>query len=205
MKKLLAFVVFCLVLSISGNGLCGDWVGNTNAFCGGKYLSKEHWDPVQNHSELGVDIDFKNEDWPVSIAFIFSETYAAKTSGYYTKHIARTTNLNLGARKVFDLGFARPFISGGVAWISAESEDKDTKYSGVQRGEPAAQTRPFDQNYKSDANYGFWVDAGILTPVIRESFNIGLAWRYSKAQLKDFGEDASTAASHISFIAGITW
>jgi hypothetical protein len=35
-----------------------------------KYLDEYDWEPVEEQAEFGVMLDFKQESWPVSIAFL---------------------------------------------------------------------------------------------------------------------------------------
>lgn len=48
-----------------------DWTGNVNVFLGAKMLDKDDWEPVDEHFEAGVLIDFKQKSWPISIAIDF--------------------------------------------------------------------------------------------------------------------------------------
>jgi hypothetical protein len=106
-----------------------DWTGNVNIFLGAKILDKDDWDPVDEHFEAGVLIDFKQKSWPISIAIDFLRSsdeedvsVAVLNFGTFSFDLeGNTTEFNLGVRKIWDNPtVVHPFVGGGLAVISAE-------------------------------------------------------------------------------------
>ena len=137
MKKLLTLlIILCwlsvptLAISDSSSSPAG-WTGNINGFLGMKQLDEDDWEPVEEQTEFGVKLDFKQESWPVSIAIDYLVSSDDDSGLYYVSGYGviaadvegETSELCLGVRKVWDQSpTMRPFIGGGLALISAEAK-----------------------------------------------------------------------------------
>ena len=53
------------------NANANEWTGNVNFFLGQKTLDEDDWAPLDKQGEFGVLVDFKQQNWPVSIAIDF--------------------------------------------------------------------------------------------------------------------------------------
>ena len=75
------------------------WSGNVNFLLGVKSMDSTDWDPVDDHAAFGVMVDFKQRDWPISIALDFLGSYGEETVGR-VKFEGSTSEFNAGVRKI---------------------------------------------------------------------------------------------------------
>jgi len=120
----------------------GSWTGNANFLIGQKQLDENDWKPVEDQFELGVLVDFRKVDWPVSIAIDFLGSADVHESGV-NKDEGFTFENHIGVRKIWeDTGSAfRPYLGGGVAVLSGKIKRK----TGATTVE------------KDDSGAGFWL------------------------------------------------
>lgn len=186
MKKYLVAAVVLLSMTYVQ---AGDFTGNTNFFLGQKFLEKDDWAPLENQTEIGVMVDFKQEEWPVSIAvdLLVSSTEEDEQGIELT---GSTIELNLGVRKIFEIegSSMRPYIGGGLAFISAE-------YEGSQG---------YIKVSDDDSAVGVWANAGVYW-TLNESFNVGLDLRYSKAEVTLFDVEGEAGGTHVGLLLGYHW
>jgi len=150
-----------------------DWTGNISGYIGSKSLKEEDWNTLDNQVSLGVIFDIKKEKWPVSLVFDAigsTDVYEIGTQ----KDTGSTREFDLGIRKIFDSNDSafKPYIGGGVAFISAEIKNEIDSNS---------------YREKKDAT-GAWVGAGVyyaMTP----KFNVGFDVRYSEAHVTLLDEE----------------
>lgn len=74
-KNVLAVALMLCFASANANA----WTGNVNAFLGQKTLEENDWAPLDKQGEFGVLVDFRQPDWPVSIALDFLGSYDEAT------------------------------------------------------------------------------------------------------------------------------
>jgi hypothetical protein len=175
-----------------------DWTGNINVFLGSKTLDDDDWDPIDKQDEFGIKVDFRQRSWPVSIAIEYS--YSSDEDdmliwdpffGYVDLDIeGNTSELCFGVRKIWDhFPMVRPFIGGGIAFISAEFE-----LSALG-----------DSVSDDDTAFGIWIGGGVYW-TISEHFNIGLDLKWSEAQeVTLFGVDGEAGGSHFGLLVGYHW
>lgn len=203
MRKTIVLLIICFLLSIPDLAFCQTssdphgWSGNVNLFLGAKFLDDDDWEPVDEHMEGGIFVDFKPNSWPLSIAvgLLHSEDdedigVAVLGTGTFSTNLeSQTTEVNLGVRKIWeDLAYVRPFIGGGIAIINAELE---TSALGVSVSD-------------DDTGVGVWIDAGIYF-TLAQYFNIGLDVRWSKAEVNLFGVGGEAGGWHIGALVGHHW
>lgn len=170
------------------------WTGNVNAFLGSKTLDEDDWKPLEDHTEVGVLVDFKRATWPVSIAIDFLRSEADDAifdplTGLTVNMAAETTELDFGLRKIWDQNAkATPYIGGGLALISAEV---------------SAEVFGINVSADDDAE-GFWISGGVYW-TLSESFNIGLDLRYSQADVTLLGFDGEAGGAHAGLVLGYHW
>ena len=170
-------------LAISGSSL-GDWTGNLNLFLGAKALDKYEWEPTEEQDEFGVEVDFKQVGWPVSIAIDF---LSGSGEGTYlgVKFESKTSELNVGFRKIWDIfPRVRPFIGGGISFITGEFSGR-----GLSDDDSAA---------------GIWIGGGVYW-TLGKHLNIGLEGKYSTADVTLFGVDADAGGGHFGILVGFHW
>ncbi len=196
MKKGVMFVARCCILvflisiiTIAGSEMSAfgqsDWTGNVNFFLGAKALEDE-WEPAEDQVEFGVEIDFRQQSWPVSIAIDL--LVAAGEDDFLGINVeSRTSELNIGVRKIWDKSpQVRPFIGGGISFISGEFEWKTIGIS------------------EDDSAMGFWLGGGVYW-ALSEHFNLGLELKSSYAEINLFGLDGNAGGGHFGLLIGYHW
>ncbi|MEJ2391093.1 MAG: hypothetical protein P8019_06775 [Gammaproteobacteria bacterium] len=185
MKKY--FLAMILVL-FAFNAYASDFTGNVNFFLGQKSLKSSDWSPLENQTAFAVLVDFKQNNWPVSIAIDTLGSYKESTvSGI--KFEGSTGEVDLGIRKIWDVsGTAmRPYVGGGIAFIKAKLQG----------------TYGFTVS-DEDNGVGYWLNGGIywaLTP----HFNLGMDLRYSQAKVTLYGIEVEAGGTSAGLIAGYHW
>ncbi len=185
MKKNILAVALMLFF-VSANAIA--WTGNVNAFLGQKTLDKDDWVPADEQAEFGVLVDFKQSEWPVSIAIDLLASVDEVTVAGVTVE-ASTTEFDVGVRKIWEVSGSsiRPYIGGGIAFVGAEI--KETSFTNIS---------------VDDNGTGIWLNGGIYW-TLGQSFNLGLDLRYSQADVTLFGIDAEAGGTHAGVILGYHW
>jgi opacity protein-like surface antigen len=165
------------------------WTGNVNFFLGQKSLDSDDWSPLDEQGEFGVLVDFRNKNWPVSIALDFLGS-ADDTSVSGIKLDAMTSEFNAGVRKIWEVqgSSVKPYLGGGIAFIRAEAEGAAF---------PVVVT-------EDDNGTGIWLNGGVYW-TLGQHFNLGLDLRYSQADVTLFGVDAKAGGSHVGLLLGYHW
>jgi hypothetical protein len=126
--------------------------------------------------------DVKLADWPLAIAvdLVFSsdDTHYAGTDVE-----GETNEFDLGIRwysnAVHNLRF---YTGGGLARIAGEFEAYSVS--------------------DSDEAYGFWINAGMML-TLQKRFNLGVDFRYSKAEIDLFGVEGEAGGALVGVFAGL--
>ena len=193
MKRVtLLLAAMILVLSFSCVAFAEeDWTGNVNFFVGSKSMEETDWAPVEDQGEFGIELDFGKKSWPFNIAIDIMSSSKEEEFGALTLK-GETHELNLGVRKIFDLGGPKPFIGGGLSIISAKASATVGPLTG-------------------SADYGgtgLWIAGGIYF-TLGESFNLGLEFKHSAAkdEVVSGGNsyDIELGGSHAGLILGVHW
>jgi len=182
--KLVAIAaIFCLAAPSAV--LAG--TGNANFFLGGKALNKSDWEPLEDQAEFGAEVTFGRDGWPVSVAIdVLGSATEETESGIDFE--GRTSELCVGVRKIWEVNRTRPYIGGGIALVTAEFEGD---VSGV--------------NISDDDNgIGAWIGGGVFWR-LGSRFNLGIAARYSKAEVTLFGADGEAGGTHAGILLGWGW
>lgn len=202
MKKLVFLIITCFSLSIPNLAICGESTGNANFFLlGTKQLDRDDWEPIDKHDEIGILLDFKQKNWPVSMAIGYLSSYDSGTTSAYFPDLGtvtfylwhETTELSFGIKKIWDGSPSlRPYIGCGLALISMEAE--------VTGYFPGMATTVSD----NDTAMGFWIGAGVYFTVA-ESSNIGFNLRFSQAEVTMFGGEFEAGGTHYGLLLGFHW
>ena len=180
-------MLLVIVLSLTAPSLALSGTGNVNFFLGQKYLKESDWEPVEDQPEFGAEISFGGESWPVLIAVdVFGSTNEETISGIDIE--GSTAEIGVGVRRIWEPGRTRPYIGGGLALVVAEFEGR---FSGVTLSE-------------DDTGIGAWVGGGVFWR-LGSRFNLGIAARYSKAEVTIFGVDAEAGGTHVGILLGWGW
>ncbi len=189
MSKFILITATLLILSII-NPKTSFAAGNINLFWGDKELKTSDWAPVEDQGELGLQLDFKSADWPVSIAIDSLTSYTEETIAFFDIE-GETTEFNIGIKKLFNANPPiTPFIGGGISFIDASLKVTDTLFGGSAT--------------VSGSGTGYWVTAGAFA-TIGDSFNVGLELKISTATVDILGLDAEGGGSHFGLLFGYHW
>jgi hypothetical protein len=185
MKKAVFLAVICFLLFIPDVAISGNNVtGNINIFIGTKALEDE-WAPADKQDELGIEADFKESDWPFSMAIsLLRGSSEGDLGGQGLK--SETSELNVGLRKIWDnFPHTRPFIGGGIALIKCEFRGL-----GVSDDHSAV---------------GAWIGAGIYW-TLAEKLNIGFEGKISFAETTLFDAvNVDAGGAHLGCLVGLHW
>ncbi len=84
-----------------------NYTGNVNIFFGQRKLDKNDWLPVEKQKNLGIEIDFKEPDWDLSmtVSYLISEDDSSgydRNFEYFEYNSAETSELQIGVKKILD-------------------------------------------------------------------------------------------------------
>lgn len=187
MKKLIIFIVICFIISIPDWGVCQLWTNNINVKLGIKKLEGD-WDTVDSQIEYGILLDFGQKTWPVNMAV---DILHSTDEGIYdpiTTIEGKTLELDLGIRKIWAPKIFRPFVGGGVAFITGKYDFYSESGNTIS---------------DDDSALGIWINGGLYLTLRR--FNIGIDLRWSKANVRLYNERVDAGGLHYGLIAGIYW
>ncbi|HET8945932.1 MAG TPA: outer membrane beta-barrel protein [Candidatus Polarisedimenticolia bacterium] len=123
--------------------------GNMNFVYGQRSLDEDFWDPTDDQKVLGGTLDFGGKDWPVHIAAGYYKSDDEGTLNSFpilgsVDLDAEVSEWSLGIHKVWKAGIVRPYVGGGVSFVSTDakvtsnlgnvSDDDDTTGIYVQGG-----------------------------------------------------------------------
>lgn len=183
-KNILTVILMMFALNAHAN----EWTGNLNFLLGQKTLDETEWAPVDKQGEFGVLVDFKQQNWPISIALDFLGSADEATElGLNVEGI--TTEFDVGVRKIWGVegSSIRPYIGGGIAFATADFR--------ITSGFPVSD---------DDNGTGIWLNGGIYW-TLGQHFNLGLDLRYSQADVTLFGVDVDAGGTHAGIILGYHW
>jgi hypothetical protein len=167
-----------------------DWSINVNGIMGWKKLDKA-WSPVATQGELGVAIDFKQDDWPASVTFemIASSDTSVNSSLIYVA--GRTFQLNMGAKMILGQEETHPHMGAGVSLSSMSMGSL------------------FGRERCEGDGAGLWVSGGVYW-TLWNHFNIGPSIKYSNVDIDYRCHDGSTGTidaggTHYNLLLGYHW
>ncbi len=171
---ILTLFTILLITKFDANAQSGS-VRNVNLFIGGKALLEDNLAP-EERAEAGIEIDFREESWPISFVTDFLFSINGETEIY---------ELNFGARKIWNSSQKlHPFIGGGVALIRVDPDsvgvyDPDASRVGID-GELI---RLGGADAGADEGAGLWIGGGLYWTF--NSINIGFRVKTSYAKVYD--------------------
>jgi len=194
MKPLIVFLVICLLLFLPGRGACQFWTGSINLSIGVKELNDDDWAPWDTQLGFGILMDFREEHWPVGIAFdVMRSSDDASEFDPILGNIdveVNTLEIGLGVRKILakKRTTIKPYIGAGIAYVNADSEV--TGYDFVVSDD--------------DSALGFWADAGFHW-MLNPEFSIGVDARWSTGEVTIFEEKNDAGGLLLGFMVGHHW
>ncbi len=183
-KSIIVTILMLCVLNAHANGSSG----NVNFFLGTKTLDSDDWGPFDEQAAFGVLVDFKQKNWPISMAIdILGSLDRETVAGIETE--GRTSEFDIGIRKIWEVSGSsiRPFIGGGLAFINADLKTSTPVTVSV-----------------SDSGTGIWLNGGVYW-TLGQHFNLGLQARYSKAEVSFSGFDVEAGGIHAGLMLGYHW
>ena len=183
MKRIAVGLAVMVCLSVTG-ALAVDV--DVNVFLGLKELGDE-LEPVDvdELTELGVLVTVGQRDWPVKIAIDLLSGEVDEAVGGLRIDVS-VYELNLGVRKFWEKGKARPFVGGGLALVDLELKQA-----------------PSMLPTNDDQGVGLWVGGGAFWR-LGPGFNIGVEARISRAEVDLPGLDEG-GGNHLGLILGWSW
>lgn len=168
-----------------------EWTGNISGIIGQKDLEEKDWPEHDEHGAIGMLLDVKKKDWPISIAIdLFGTGDEDKSSN--PRYEGYTAEANIGLRKIFQLPIQncrlRPYIGGGIALINAEEKMTTTQLT----------------RSDEDSDTGYWLGIGSYYTV-SERFHVGIDVRYSEAQVDLFEEEREVGGMMSGITVGYRW
>jgi opacity protein-like surface antigen len=161
-------LLFAAVLLAPSAALAGKRSGNVHFFVGAKLLDSNDWGDLDDHSAFGAEMSWGNTDWPISIATDLFVSATVDTRPTDFELVGGTIELDLGVRKIFELGRTRPYVGGGIAFgtgiiafdciVGTFSDCVDEEDSG--------------------SGVGAWLNAGVAWR-LGKRFELGLSTRWS--------------------------
>lgn len=159
-------------------------VGDLNFVIGQKFFDDDEWGSIDEHDAFGIELTWGNADWPFLIATDI--IYSTTDENVLGVDIDGTTiEFDFGVRKIWQRGNARPYIGGGLAYISGEIDFAGSKIL-------------------DESELGGWVGGGVYWRVGRR-FNIGAALRYSSAETDIPGGDLNLGGTTFGLTLGWGW
>jgi hypothetical protein len=162
-----------------------------NVLLAGKALDRDDWLPVAKQGELGLQTNWSPPDSPVALAADFLVSGRDRSGDFLgsTDQRGSTSELDLGVRKIWRPDSRmRPYLGGGVAFVSAELEF----------------TGPSGTRSDHDGGAGLWLGGGVFW-TLSQAFNIGLDAKATGARVRLFGDDKNAGGLHLGVLVGYHW
>ena len=188
---------------------------NINFLLGAKFLEEDDWPLGDSQGMFAIQTTFGPKKWPVSIAI------DAVGSGHVEEGlklgdniqltqdlVQNTSELDLGVRKIWQVGKARPFVGGGLAIVSGRQEAYLDTLPPSEIPDPPLPPDGLSTAaaviHESDTGVGLWIDGGIFWRLTKR-FNLGLEARYSRAELDLLVRGAQAGGTHVGLLLGFGW
>ncbi len=162
--------------------------GNINVFFGQKKLHRNDWFPVEKQKEYGVEFDFKEKRWPLSLLLTYF--ISEEDSSGVPFDNGKTQEIQVGVKKIFEFQHVRtrPFVSSGITYIRAEQSISSDSCN-------------ITKNEESSNTAGFFVGGGCYI-ILRNEINIGFYLNYSNARVLLFDERKKAGGLHFGMLTG---
>lgn len=202
MKKI--FVIMAMLSIIAGPCFAAaqdkwdaesEWTGNVNMSGALRNLDADYWSPVESQPTFGIDFDFGKKGWlvhPLMAASVSSKDgTVSNTDGSSYTVTGATTEFDFGLKTNMGAGWIDPYLSAGLALMSAKVENKPSTSTGTKVSE--------SDNFRP----GVFVSGG-LTFRVFDIFNVGGAVKLVKnTEVNLFGSKGN--ADYIQYSAVFGW
>jgi hypothetical protein len=167
-----------------------------------KTLDHGEWRPADRQGAALVRYHVTPEGWPVALAFDYlgSSSEEKNTSDGAYSVIGYTEEFGAGLQKtLFETERFAGFAGGGLAFISAVEEVEDQTTYKIEKD-------------RDDDSLGYWLNAGLTWKFgMSEDFGkeppfiLGLIARYSKSDVRLFGEKRDAGGISAGLSIGFGW
>ncbi len=168
------------------------WGGHVSYVAGYKGMDSK-WKPADSQIDVGaLDLDLRPPDAPFSVALQALVSLSSEGPDTLGQNggFSRTTELNIGLRKVFDNpSVLQPFIGGGLAIVNADAKSKTADGTGSRDDAWAV---------------GAWGGAGVYWHLTNE-LHLGLGVQYTWARGELFNEKLNLGGLHGMIMFGVHW
>ncbi len=208
--------LLALALALTVNSIPASAETNLNFVLGGKFLDSDDWPSGDPQGSLAFLSTFGPDSWPVQVAIdvlgsaTSEDSFNISGPGFEVKGeelVQSTFEFDVGVRKIWRSGRARPFVGGGLAFIWGQQERarfvRPPFEIPPRPGIPVPPVPPVIVS-DSDSAPGAWIDGGIFWR-LGQRFNLGLEGRFSVAELKLGGRDVQAGGVNIGLILGWGW
>ncbi|MFQ5431007.1 MAG: hypothetical protein ACE5EN_00710 [Nitrospinota bacterium] len=167
-----------------------EWTGNVNFQLGARTMAdKTDWEPLEDQTMFGINVDFGKESWIVRPVIGFSGSKKEDTILGGIAVTGRTSEFSIGVLKDWEVGPMHPFLSAGLSSIRAEVEAAS---GGIAVSD-------------SDNSSGLFLDAGIYWR-LGKSFNLGFDLRsLGGTDVTLFGVKGNADYGQFALLLGWGW
>lgn len=185
---------------------------NLNFVLGKKFLDSADWSVGDDQGSLSFLSTFGPRSWPVQVAIDVLGSGAAERSFEIIRPgveirgdevLQSTLEFDVGVRKIWRAGRARPFVGGGLAVIWGRQDRAEYLLPPAHFTRDEIPRPPLIISQEDEAP-GVWLDGGIFWR-LGKMFNIGLEARFSRAELSFAGRDVQAGGFNLGLILGWGW
>jgi hypothetical protein len=177
---LLLLMVALSVIAGSAGPSRAEMEYEVNFLLGAKALDESDWEPLEEQAAFAVCTTFGKVDWPVMIALdLVGSADATEVAGIDLE--AGTTEFNAGIRKIWKKKNVRPFLGGGLSFLTGKFEVEGLSVD--------------------DDGVGAWIDGGVFWRLGRR-FNIGIEARVSRGEITFGPFDVEAGGEQVGLILG---
>ena len=190
MSRAIRPAILLAVFLTYGTIVTADSTGNINLFLGGKFLDEDDWPGGDTQGEFGVLATVGSDSWPVYVAIdvLGSTEDVHGIPGVIGTLEQWTLEFDVGVRKIWERGKARPFLGGGAAWITGGRDL--LAFGDVVLAD-------------DDSALGVWACGGVFWR-LGTHFNLGFEARVSRAKINLEG-DVEAGGEHVGLLLGWGW
>jgi hypothetical protein len=163
--------------------------GAIHFFLGQKFMDEDDWAPVEDQFEIGIDAAFGGNDWPVWINLGLLGSSAQEELGGGVEVEGSTAEFTAGINKTWTGGQFRPYVAGGIAFVTVDVETRDESVT-IEDGH--------------DAAVGLYLQGGGYWR-LGSSFNLGGMLRLTMADGDVFGGEFQGGGVHLGLTLGYGW
>lgn len=170
------------------------WTGNLNILLGSKTLDEDYWAPAEEQETVGIQFNFKKDQWPVHLAIEYNQ---GSGNGIFYHHIwlqevkveSDVMEVDIGVKKIWDTSpMMRPFLGLGGSFIKARLDL--TNNVGIRTD--------------SENTLGIWIGGGIYWTLVN-NLNLGFDVKVSFGNVMLYGINTDVGSGQSALLFGYHW